>query len=93
MTEINNMAKETKATFENDNNSLVIQLREGTEINGMKKTKINEEREEKEEKEGKKEKEEKEGKEEKDEFEDEDEFEEKKKKELQMTNKKRQRPF
>ena len=54
MTELNNMAKETKATFENDNNSQGIQLREGTEINGMKKTNINEEKEEKEENEGKK---------------------------------------
>ena len=81
MRELNNMAKENKATFENDNNSQGIQLREGTEINGMKKTNINEEKEEKE------------GKKKKGEFEEEEEFEEKERKELQMTNKKRDRPF
>ena len=80
MTELNNMAKETKATFENDNNSQGIQLREGTEINGMKKTNINEEKEEKD------------GKKKKGEFEEEEEFEEKERKEIQMTNKKRDRP-
>ena len=89
--ELNNIANETRPTFENDNNSQGIQLREGTEINGMKKANINEEREEREEIEENEEKEEKERKEEKDKFEGEDEFKEKK--ELQMTNKKRYRPF
>ena len=37
MKELNNMAKETKATFENDNNNQDIQLRERTENNKMKK--------------------------------------------------------
>ena len=77
MKEFNNMAKETNANFENDNINQGIQLRE-TEINGMKKTKFIEEIEGKEGKEGK---------------EEEDEIESKEKKDLQMNNKKRNRPF
>jgi hypothetical protein len=77
MKEFNNMAKETNAIFENDNINQGIQLRE-TEINGMKKTNFIEEIEGKEAKEGK---------------EEEDEIESKEKKDLQMNNKKRNRPF
>ena len=35
MKELNDLSKDSKATFENDINSQVIQLREGTGINGM----------------------------------------------------------
>lgn len=76
MKELNNMAKETKATFENDNNNQDIQLRERTENNKMKKINPSEAKKEKEGKEGK----------------EEDEFEEKEKKELKMNSKKRNRP-
>ena len=49
MKELNDLSKDSKATFENVINSQEIQLREGIGINGMKKININEEKEKKDE--------------------------------------------
>ena len=48
MKELNNMEKEAISIFENDNNSQGMKIKERTSINGIEKTIIIEEKEEKE---------------------------------------------